>query len=105
MQTPPNRRDVRIDPLPYVNALATRELGDIDLVVIHCTELPDLALAREFGERVLYADSGTGNSGHYYIERDGLLIVMLGGGDKSSQSDDIAKALDLLKRLSTGDCT
>ena len=35
----------------------------------------------------------------YYIERNGFLIVMLGGGDKSSQSDDIAKAIDLSKRL------
>ena len=40
-------------------------------MVIHCTELPDLATAREYGERVLYADSGTGNSGHYYVDRDG----------------------------------
>jgi N-acetylmuramoyl-L-alanine amidase len=60
-------------PLPYSDALATREPASIDLVVIHCTELPDLAMAREFGERVLYA-SGTGNSGHYYIDRDGSIV-------------------------------
>ena len=59
-------------PLPYVAALETRALADIDLVVIHCTELPDLATAREYGEKVLYA-SGSGNSGHYYIDRDGAL--------------------------------
>ena len=41
------------------------------MVVIHCTELPDLATAREFGERVHYPKTGTGNSGHYYIDRDG----------------------------------
>ena len=35
----------------------------------------------------------------YYIERGGTLIVMLGGGDKSSQSADIAKAVDLSKFL------
>ncbi|MBP3985910.1 N-acetylmuramoyl-L-alanine amidase [Pseudoxanthomonas helianthi] len=58
------------EPLPYEAKLASRLLGDIDLVVIHCTELPDLAMAREYGERALY-DSGTGNSGHYYIDRDG----------------------------------
>jgi N-acetylmuramoyl-L-alanine amidase len=40
-------------------------------VVIHCTELPDLATAREYGERILYPQSRTGNSGHYYIDRDG----------------------------------
>ncbi len=58
--------------LPYVSALASRVPGAIDLVVVHCTELPDLATAREYGERVLY-DSGTGNSGHYYIDRDGRI--------------------------------
>ena len=35
----------------------------------------------------------------YYVERDGLLIVMLGGGDKSNQPNDIAKAIDLSKCL------
>ncbi len=59
-------------PLPYVDRLAARALEQIDLAVIHCTELPDLAMAREYGERVLY-DSGTGNSGHYYIDRDGRI--------------------------------
>ena len=58
-------------PLPYVARLQARPLAQVELVVIHCTELPDLATAREYGERVLYADSGTGNSGHYYIDRDG----------------------------------
>ncbi|WP_298194363.1 N-acetylmuramoyl-L-alanine amidase [Metallibacterium sp.] len=57
-------------PLPYVEALAPRALTAIDLIVLHCTELPDLASAREYGERVLYPGGG-GNSGHYYIDRDG----------------------------------
>lgn len=35
----------------------------------------------------------------YYVERDGLLIVMLGGGDKSTQSSDIAAAIALAKTL------
>ena len=64
-----------IDPLPYENRLEPRPLSAVDLVVIHCTELPDLATAREYGERTLYpapgAADGTGNSGHYYIDRDG----------------------------------
>lgn len=60
-------------PLPYVDRLQERRLEDIDLVVIHCTELPDLAQARAYGERVLYADSGTGASGHWYIARDGRI--------------------------------
>lgn len=62
-------------PLAYASRLALRDPGDIDLVVVHCTELPDLATAREYGERVLYPGSdgsdGTGNSGHFYIDRDG----------------------------------
>ena len=59
-------------PLPYAQRLDARGLDRIDLVVIHCTELPDLATAREYGERALY-EGGTGNSGHYYIDRDGGL--------------------------------
>ena len=31
----------------------------------------------------------------YYIQRGDLLIVMLGGGDKSTQTADIAKAISL----------
>jgi N-acetylmuramoyl-L-alanine amidase len=61
---------VRLAHLPYVSALDARPLDQIDLVVIHCTELPDLAMAREFGETARYA-SATGNSGHWYIDRDG----------------------------------
>lgn len=60
-------------PLPYVGCLDARPLSQIDLVVIHCTELPDLAMAREYGERVLHA-SGAGNSGHYYLDRDGTVV-------------------------------
>lgn len=60
-------------PLPYVEHLQSRALAGIDLVVIHCTELPDLATAREYGERTMHA-SGTGNSGHYYIDRDGRIV-------------------------------
>jgi N-acetylmuramoyl-L-alanine amidase len=60
-------------PLPYEARLDSRCLEAIDLVVIHCTELPDMATAREFGERVHYPDTGTGNSGHYYIDVDGAV--------------------------------
>ena len=31
----------------------------------------------------------------YYVERGAVLIVMLGGGDKSSQARDIARAVKL----------
>jgi N-acetylmuramoyl-L-alanine amidase len=59
-------------PLPYVRKLEQRPATAVDLVVIHCTELPDLATARQYGEKILYA-SGTGNSGHFYIDRDGAV--------------------------------
>ena len=62
---------VHVWPLPYEQRLEARPLAQIDLVVIHCTELPDLATAREYGERVLYPVSNTGNSGHYYIDNSG----------------------------------
>ncbi len=61
---------IRSDPLPYEACLQPRSLAQVDLVVIHCTELPDMATAREYGERIIH-DSGAGNSGHYYINRDG----------------------------------
>lgn len=56
--------------LDYCDRLDPRPLSAVDLVVLHCTELPDMDSARQYGERVLYA-SGTGNSGHFYIDRDG----------------------------------
>jgi N-acetylmuramoyl-L-alanine amidase len=59
-------------PLPYVDRLPERTASAVTLVAVHCTELPDLATAREYGEKVLY-DSGAGNSGHYYIDRDGSI--------------------------------
>ena len=79
-----NAGTIRLRPLPYQRSLAARPLSSIDLLVIHCTELPDLAMAREYGERVLYpkkypnknpdnetgTHSGTGNSGHFYVDRD-----------------------------------
>jgi N-acetylmuramoyl-L-alanine amidase len=68
--------DAVVDPLPYEARLERRDPATIDLVVIHCTETPDLAHAREFGERVLYP-SGTGNSGHFYIDRDGSVHVFV----------------------------
>ena len=69
---------VREAPLPYEPQLDRRALEQVDLVVIHCTELPDLATAREYGERVLYPLSNTGNSGHFYIDRDGAVERWVG---------------------------
>ena len=66
-----NNHEIKKRHLPYVQNLDTRPLSAIDLAVIHCTELPDLAAAREYGERLCYTDSQTGNCGHFYIERNG----------------------------------
>jgi len=35
----------------------------------------------------------------YYIQKDDEIIVLLIGGDKSSQSDDIKKANEILKEF------
>ncbi len=59
--------------LPYFERLDKRPTDPIDLVVIHCTELPDLATARVWGERQVHENSRTGNSGHFYIDRDGSI--------------------------------
>ncbi len=58
-------------PLSYVDRLENRSSDGINLVVIHCTELPDLDTARVYGEKEMHLTSHTGNSGHFYIDRDG----------------------------------
>lgn len=60
-------------PLGYIGRLQSRAPGEVDLVVIHCTELPGITEAREYAERIVHA-SGTGNSGHYYVDRDGRVL-------------------------------
>lgn len=62
---------IAVAPLAYESRLEARPLAQVDLIVLHCTELPDLATARRYGEQLHYATSGTGNSGHFYIDRDG----------------------------------
>jgi len=65
--------NIRQDPLSYIQRLEKRDPARINLVVIHCTELPDMAIARVFGEKVHHSESQTGNSGHFYIDRDGSI--------------------------------
>jgi N-acetylmuramoyl-L-alanine amidase len=60
-------------PLAYVPRLQNRNISRIDLVVIHCTELPDLSTARKYAQKVHHTTSQTGNSGHFYIDRDGSI--------------------------------
>lgn len=50
------------------------------------------------GVRELKIDFGPGYR-VYYTERGGVLIILLAGGDKSSQSKDIARAISLAKQL------
>lgn len=76
MSVDPPPPAVHVWPLPYEERLDQRPAGQIDLVVVHCTELPDMAIAREYGERQLH-ESGTGNSGHYYIDRDGTVHLFV----------------------------
>ena len=58
-------------PLSYIDRLGSRNHNDINMIVIHCTELPDLEAARHWGEKLVHSESRTGNSGHFYIDRDG----------------------------------
>src|SRR5690554_7713210 len=74
--TPP----ITLQHLPYVERLGQRAPADIDLVVIHCTELPDMAMAREYGERVLYPEAGTGAADHWYVDRDGAITEYVPAG-------------------------
>ncbi|MBL4602664.1 MAG: N-acetylmuramoyl-L-alanine amidase [Emcibacteraceae bacterium] len=64
--------DIKNHKLPYWNKLGERYTADLNMIVIHATELTDMDEAREYGERVLY-ESGTGASGHYYIDRNGSI--------------------------------
>lgn len=66
-----NALEIKERHLSYVPRLEPRELADISGVVVHCTELPDLETAREYGERIAHGGTRTGNSGHYYVDRDG----------------------------------
>lgn len=65
--------DILEHPLSYIGSLERRPLRRIAGVVVHCTELPDLVAARECAEELRYPQSGTGNSGHLYIDRGGRI--------------------------------
>jgi putative addiction module killer protein len=72
------RIQVRVDRLVYGNPGQSRTLTD--------------------GVSELKIDFGPGYR-VYFTERDGDLIVLLAGGDKSSQSRDIELAIRLAKNL------
>ena len=60
-------------PLSYIDRLDSRDPDHINMAVIHCTELPDLDTARQWGEKLVHVNSRTGNSGHFYLDRDGRI--------------------------------
>jgi N-acetylmuramoyl-L-alanine amidase len=62
--------EIQEDLLPYNERLEMRDPSELDLIVLHCTELPTLHMAREFGERIVLPETKTGFSGHYYVDRD-----------------------------------
>jgi putative addiction module killer protein len=72
------RVQVRVDRLAHGNPGQYRALTD--------------------GVRELKIDFGPGYR-VYYTERDGVLIVLLAGGDKSSQTRDIKGAIALARQL------
>lgn len=59
-------------PLPYVQNLPVRNTSTIDLIIIHFTEECDLQKAMEVMSMARY-DDGTGNSGHFIIDRNGTI--------------------------------
>lgn len=72
------RIQVRVDRLVHGNPGQHRQLGE--------------------GVSELKIDVGPGYR-VYYTERNGELIVLLAGGDKSSQQKDIEMALELARHL------
>ena len=75
------RIDDRLKRLASANAGDTKSVGD---------GVQELRLHFGAGYRI------------YYIWRDGVLIVLLNGGDKSTQARDIAKAKRLTKEADDG---
>ncbi len=58
--------------------------------------LGNLGDVTPIGDGVFEMREHFGSGWHmYYIQRGSVLIVMLGGGDKSTQTADIAKAVKL----------
>ena len=57
--------------LPYLQGLQARGLIEVNVAVIHATELPTLAEARRYAEVIHYPGTQTGNSGHFYVDTDG----------------------------------
>ena len=57
----------------YETRLAAREMARVDLLVIHCTELPDMAMARLYAEQIQYPGTQAGAWGDYYIDTSGGL--------------------------------
>lgn len=59
--------------LPWSGSLPQRELAEITAVVLHATETPDLAAARQIAMQSV-GQNGVGLCGHLYIDRDGTCV-------------------------------
>lgn len=59
--------------LPWCGRLAWRELRDVSAVVLHATETPDLAAARQVAMESV-DDDCVGVCGHLYLDRDGTCV-------------------------------
>jgi len=63
-------------------------------------QLGNLGDVASVGERVYEMREHFGPGWRmYFVQRDSTLLVMLGGGDKSTQQTDISKAIELSKLL------
>ena len=61
------------EDLPWSGSLPQRELAEVTGVVLHATETPDLATARQTAMQSVGQD-GVGVCGHLYIDRDGTCV-------------------------------
>lgn len=64
---------IHVQHVSYAERLEWRDVNTVDTVVIHATETPDLDHAQTFAEVIHYQGTQTGNSGHFYIDKDGQI--------------------------------
>ena len=72
------------DLVNYWNKLPSRDVSNIDLIVVHHTADCDYAATQVAINTPRYGD-GTGNSGHYTVDRNGTVWRNVGIGQKGIQ--------------------
>jgi putative addiction module killer protein len=84
----------------WFDALKDRQVKVRIQVRIDRAELGNYGDCEPVGEGVLELKMHFGSGFRiYFIERELEIIVLLAGGDKSSQSNDIKKAIELSKEV------